>query len=406
MTTGFKKDDRVVHPNVPQVLRISSISGAFAILRTDDEGYSVGQFPLSELQLASGPKAAIRAGDIIVHEGREARVDRVNNCKLWVEDSRKVHIVDEYQVRRAPIDVGNWVRVCETGLVGMVTRRDPSYVRAFEVAGEAYHERELVRTTEPGIAARVSARPKTAALSNDIQVNDILLYRSLPDNEFAIKEVRVDRIIDNTFLLEGERGRIYGCREPSNLLRAPIRADDWVRTPNGSIWVTPERIEQDGLRVSGDFYPWAVVHRIARPVLQAPTWQGPSEADEERPLTRKASRIPFGEEAMCQLEELQGHFGAQQSSPSMIEATNKVESQIVAMRDRLARLRNMDAKLQYHLNGRVNSKLPWSMDGNMVSIYVSRDIDLEDFVARYANFREVAPPEFHYVVQYAETKTE
>lgn len=239
---------------------------------------------------------------------------------------------------------------------------------------------------------------------DDIQVNDILLYRSLPDNEFAIKEVRVDRIIDNTFLLEGDGGRIYGCREPSNLKRAPIRAGDWVRVPDGPIWVTQERIEQDGLRVSGDFYPWAVVHRIARPVLQPQTWQGSYEPEEaERPLTRKASRIPFGEDAMHQLEELQGHFGAQKSSPSMIEATNKVESQIVAMRDRLARLRNMDAKLHYHLNGRIDSKLPWNLDGNTVSIYVSRDVDLEDFVSRYANFREVAPPEFLYVVQYAET---
>lgn len=209
MIQGFKKGDLVVHPNVPQVLRVSSISGPFAFLLSAAEGFHVGEFPLAHLQLASEfcPEARdFRAGDIVIHEGEEAHVDRAKNGKLWVNDRRKVHIVDKYRVRRAPIDVGNWVRVCATGLVGMVTSRDPSYVHAFKVSGsdDAYHERELARTTEPAPVGPMTVPP------DDIQVNDILLYRSLPDNEFAIVEVRVSSIIDDTYLLEGENGRIYG----------------------------------------------------------------------------------------------------------------------------------------------------------------------------------------------------
>lgn len=120
MIQGFKKGDLVVHPNVPQVLRVSSISGTFAILQSAAEGFHVGEFPLAHLQLVSDPPQMFgteatnfQAGDIVLHEGEEARVDRAKNSKLWVEDSRKVHIVDKYQVRRAPIDVGNWVRVCD-----------------------------------------------------------------------------------------------------------------------------------------------------------------------------------------------------------------------------------------------------------------------------------------------------
>ena len=157
MSHGFKKGDRVCAPNIGETLILSSISGyrymPMAFLRTT-EGFYAGECPLAHLQLASATD--FLAGDIVIHDGGEAQVDRAKNGKLWVNDSRKVHIVDKYRVRRAPIDVGNWVRVPATGLVGMVTNKDPSDVRAFQVSGKAYHERELVRTIETPMALRPS----------------------------------------------------------------------------------------------------------------------------------------------------------------------------------------------------------------------------------------------------------